>query len=126
MKTQWVGINLDCLSVPTHFVCSAMITEAAGWVTREDLKAGDKRRAQLQVTDIPYLHCMADLLLPPAGLTASRRGAGFGLEEEGSFISFREPKEQVQSSGVLSTVGKYETVTSVQIYQSLTLSIVVI
>lgn len=42
MKTQWVRINLDCLSVSTHFVCSAMITEAVGWVTREDLRAGDK------------------------------------------------------------------------------------
>lgn len=68
-----------------------------------------QRRARLQVTDIPYLHCMAGLLLPPAGLTGSKRGAGFALEEEGSFISFREPKEHVQGSGILPIAGKCET-----------------
>jgi len=68
------------------------------------------RRVQLQVTEMPYVHRTAGLLLPLAGLTASRRGTGFALEEEGSFIRFREPKEQIiRFSGVLSTVGMCET-----------------
>lgn len=87
------------------------------------------RRAQLQVTEMPYVHRTAGLLLPLAGLTASRRGTGFALEEEGSFIRFREPKEQIiRFRAVVSCPqwGCVKPVTSVWIYQSLTLSTMVI
>lgn len=127
MKTQWVGMNLDCLSVSTDFVCSAVITEAVGWVTREDLRAGDTeefscrwQRCPTSIAQLAYCFLWLASQHPEGELALPwRRKAP---------LSDLESQRSKSSGSVVSCPqwGCVKPVTSVWIYQSLTLSTMVI